>query len=88
MLCIKIEFSKQYIKNKANKINFFIYLFSLKKNLEKNQKERDESGNAANAGPLKGSYADYRAGKLKEWRKLFNVDDHGFFKGGGNLITY
>jgi len=56
--------------------------------LEKNQKERDESGNAANAGPLKGSYADYRAGKLKEWRKLFNVDDHGFFKGGGNLITY
>lgn len=54
--------------------------------MEKNQKERDESGNAANAGPLKGSYADYRADKLKEWRKMFNVDDHGFFRGGGNLL--
>lgn len=57
----------------------------MKQNLEKNQKERDNSGNIS-AGPLKGTYADYRAEKLKEWRKMFNVDNHGFFKGGGKII--
>lgn len=51
--------------------------------MEESQKERDESGNFVKAGPLKGSYAEYRLQKLKELRKLYNVDDFGFYKGGG-----
>lgn len=51
--------------------------------MENNQKERDNSGNVPGAKPMKGSYAEYRADKLKEWRMKFNVDQHGFFKGGG-----
>ena len=54
--------------------------------MEKNQQERDVSGNNPNSAPLKGSYADYRADKLREWRKMFNVDNHGFYKGGGIFI--
>lgn len=53
------------------------------KNMEESQKERDVKGNVIKPGPLKGSYADFRMEKLKEWRKRFNVDDHGFYKGGG-----
>lgn len=50
--------------------------------MENNQKERDNSGNVPGAKPLKGTYAEYRAEKLMEWRKKFNVDQNGFFKGG------
>jgi DnaJ-class molecular chaperone len=57
-------------------------------NAEKMKKEeeakmnRDSSGNQIKPGPKKGSYADYRLEKLKELRKQFNVDAHGFYKGG------
>ena len=53
------------------------------KNMEESQKKRDNLGNPIISGPLKGSYAEYRLEKLKEIRKNFNVDEHGFFKGGG-----
>ena len=56
--------------------------------MENNQKERDSTGNVPGAKPLKGTYAEYRAEKLGEWRKKFNVDQNGFFKGGGKLIIY
>jgi curved DNA-binding protein CbpA len=58
-------------------------LDKLKENMENNQKERDSTGNVPGAKPLKGTYAEYRAEKLKEWRNKFNVDQNGFFKGGG-----
>jgi hypothetical protein len=54
--------------------------------MEESQKERDETGNFVKPGPLKGSYAEYRLQKLKELRSQFNVDDHGFYKGGGKCI--
>lgn len=47
------------------------------------QTERDKNGEVPKPAPVKGSYGDYRLEKLKEWRKTFNVDDHGFYKGGG-----
>ncbi len=56
------------------------------KNMEESQKKRDNLGNPIIPGPLKGSYAEYRLEKLKEIRKKFNVDEHGFFKGGGILL--
>ena len=67
------------------KTNLFL---RLKQNMEKNQKERDTTGNIPGAKPLKGTYAEYRSDKLGEWRKKFNVDQNGFFKGGGILIFY
>jgi hypothetical protein len=53
------------------------------RNMEESQKERNNTGNPINPNPLKGSYAEYRLEKLKEIRKKFNIDDHGFYKGGG-----
>lgn len=55
------------------------------KNMDESRKNRDDTGNEIKPGPLKGSYAEYRMEKLKEWRKKFNVDDHGFYKGGGKF---
>lgn len=52
------------------------------KNMEENQVNRDETGNQIKPGPLKGSYAEYRLEKLKEWRKMYNVDELGNYKGG------
>ena len=51
--------------------------------MKENQAERDKSGNSVKPKPLKGTYGDLRLDKLKEWRKTFNVDDNGFYKGGG-----
>lgn len=51
--------------------------------MDENRKERDESGHVIKPGPLKGSYAEHRLQKLKEWRDKYNVDQHGFYKGGG-----
>ena len=56
--------------------------------MENNQKERDTTGNVPGAKPLKGTYAVYRAEKLGEWRKKFNVDKNGFFKGGGKYFIF
>jgi len=52
------------------------------KNMEENLPKRDQSGNVKKPSPMKGSYAEYRLEKLREIRKKFNVDDHGFYKGG------
>jgi hypothetical protein len=54
---------------------------------EESQALRDNQGNPIKPSPLKGSYAEYRLEKLKELRKQFNVDDHGFYKGGGRLLV-
>ena len=56
------------------------------RNMEESKKDRNNTGNNIQAGPMKGSYAEYRLEKLKEIRKKFNIDDHGFFKGGGIII--
>ena len=63
-------------------------LDKLKQNMENNQKERDSTGNIPGAKPLKGTYAEYRAEKLADWRKKFNVDQNGFFKGGGKKYLF
>ncbi len=49
---------------------------------EEEKLKRDESGNSIKPSPLKGSYAEYRAEKLKEWRNKFNVNNQGLYKGG------
>lgn len=59
-----------------------IYNAEKMKNMEENKPERDLAGNKVKPSPLKGSYAEYRLEKLKEWRKKFDVDNHGFYKGG------
>jgi hypothetical protein len=59
-----------------------IYNSEKMKNMEENQPQRDQTGNVVKPGPLKGSYAEYRLEKLKEWRQKFNVDDFGAYKGG------
>ncbi len=53
------------------------------KNMEESQQKRGEDGEKIQPKPLKGTYAEHRLEKLKEMRKRFNVDDHGFYKGGG-----
>jgi hypothetical protein len=55
------------------------------RNMEESQNERNDAGNSIKPNPMKGSYAEYRLEKLKEIRKKFNIDDHGFYKGGGIL---
>jgi|LauGreDrversion4_2_1035121.scaffolds.fasta_scaffold545041_2 hypothetical protein len=54
--------------------------------MKESQAERDSSGNTIKPSPMKGTYGDYRLEKLQEWRKAFNVDDHGLYKGGGILL--
>jgi hypothetical protein len=56
------------------------------RNMKESQAERDSSGNTIKPSPMKGTYGDYRLEKLQEWRKAFNVDDHGLYKGGGILL--
>jgi hypothetical protein len=56
------------------------------KSMDESQRERDKTGNFTKPRPLKGSYGDHRLEKQKEWRKLFNVDDFGHYKGGGIII--
>ena len=58
------------------------------KNMKESQAERDASGNTVKPTPLKGTYGDFRMEKLKDWRKAFNVDEHGFYKGGGKLYSH
>ena len=52
------------------------------KTMDENLPKRDATGNIIQPVPMKCSYAEYRLEKLKELRKKFNVDDHGFYKGG------
>jgi hypothetical protein len=63
-----------------------VYNAEKMKNMEESQKARDKEGNVVRPGPIKGSYADFRLEKLQEWRKQFNVDDHGLYKGGGKHL--
>lgn len=60
-----------------------IYNSEKMKNMEEYQKERNSSANTVKPAAMKGSYAEYRLEKLKDWRSKFNVDKHGFYKGGG-----
>ena len=53
--------------------------------MKENQSDRDSSGNTVKPTPMTGTYGDQRMEKLKDWRKGFNVDDHGFYKGGGKF---
>jgi len=64
-----------------------VYNSEKMKNMEESQKKRNNEGNVIKPAPLKGSYADHRLETLKEWRKKFNVDENGLYKGGGNIIT-
>jgi len=59
-----------------------IYNAEKMKNMEETKMNRDAKGNQIKPGPMKGSYADYRLGKLKELRDSFGVNDHGMYKGG------
>jgi curved DNA-binding protein CbpA len=59
-----------------------IYNAEKMKNMKESEVERDNTANKIKPAPLKGSYAEYRLEKLKEWRKEFNVDDLGNYKGG------
>ncbi len=59
-----------------------VYNSTKMKNMDEARKERDESGNIKPENYDKGSYADFRLEKLKEWRKEFNFDNLGNFKGG------
>lgn len=60
-----------------------IYNAEKMKNMQENQQKRDQTGHIMRPAPIKGSYADHKLKNLKEWRKKFNVDDHGLYKGGG-----
>jgi len=62
-----------------------IYNSEKMKNMEESQQKRNEEGNQIKPSPIKGSYADHRLATLKEMRKKFGVDNHGFYKGGGNI---
>jgi len=59
-----------------------IYNAEKVKKMKETEMNRDATANQVKPGPMKGSYAEYRLEKLKEWRKQFNVDDLGFYKGG------
>ena len=59
-----------------------IYNAEKVKKMKEAEMNRDATANQVKPGLMKGSYAEYRLEKLKEWRKEFNVDDHGFYKGG------
>lgn len=52
------------------------------KNMEKAKAERDNKGNTPTEEIMKGSYADFELEKLKNFRKRFNFDDLGNYKGG------
>ncbi len=59
-----------------------IYNAEKMKNMKESEKERDVTGNTIKPAAMKGSYAEYRLEKLKEWRSQFNLDDLGNYKGG------
>ena len=59
-----------------------IYNAEKMKNMKESEVERDVTANKVKPAPLKGSYAEYRLEKLKQWRNEFNVDDLGNYKGG------
>jgi hypothetical protein len=59
-----------------------VYNAEKMKKMHESNIERDITANQVKPSPMKGSYAEYRLEKLKEWRKEFNVDDIGNYKGG------
>jgi hypothetical protein len=67
---------------KMNNRPEMIYNSEKMKKMNEATAERDKTGHVIKPMPMKGSYAEYRLEKLKELRKQFNVDDHGFYKGG------
>ena len=44
--------------------------------------KRDAAGNTPISTPAKGSYAETRLAELKEQRKMYNVNDLGYYRGG------
>ena len=52
------------------------------KNMDEASKERDETGNQKVEDYEKGSYGDMKIDQLKKWRKEFNFDSLGNYKGG------
>lgn len=76
-LTIKSNYDQNYESKPESVFNA-----SKMKSMDESKRERDSSGNFKADDYEKGSYADFRIEKLKQWRKDFNFDNLGNFKGG------
>lgn len=76
-----IQFRSKYDSD-FKPVSEAVYSTFKTKAMEEAQKERDNAGNIKNDEVEKGSYGDFKLEKLKQWRKEFNFDHLGNFKGG------
>ena len=64
------------------KIPDMIYKSKKDAEMEKQRRQRDNSGHVPAAKPKRGSYAEQRLRELKDEREKFNVNHLGYYNGG------
>jgi hypothetical protein len=56
--------------------------------MEEERLRRDKTGHIPKEKPKRGSYAELRMEELRIERKRYNVDDFGFYRGGGIMMRF